>query len=84
MDIFNQVNNQIKKTTEQWKEIDRLADKIKTQCDALPDNDLMKDALSLILLLTEQMRPVGNLGEQATKLQEDITQMLSMFSGGKK
>jgi hypothetical protein len=80
MDIFEQVSEQIKKTEEQWKNIDQLVAKIKAE----PTKTNCSDLACLVLLLVEQLRPVGNLGQEASKLQNEITQMLNVFSGGKK
>lgn len=82
MDILDQISGQIKKTEEQWKQIDTIVEKVKKRLNT--DLGLDADLANLLLLLVEQLRPVGNLGQEASKLQSEIMQMMSQFGGGKK
>lgn len=82
MDIFEQISGQIKKTEEQWKKIDELVAKVKARRDG--EGNIDNHLADLVLLLVEQLRPVGNLGQEASKLQNEIAQMLNAFGGGKK
>jgi len=82
MDIFEQITGQIKKTEAQWKQIDELVEKIKARRNG--EGNIDNHLADLVLLLVEQLRPVGNLGQEASRLQNEIAQMMSSFGGGKK
>lgn len=83
MDIFDKISGQIRKSEEDWKTIDELITTIKARQDMLMDKHLY-ELTALVLLLAEQIRPMGNLGQEASKLQHDIAQMLGALGGGKK
>ena len=89
-DIFKKLAEQVKENNERWEKIDEMYNGLKY----LVDNGIVQSedynpssltmTIKLLLLLADQLRPMGNSSEQVTKLQDEIQDMLSSFTGGKK
>lgn len=72
MDIFSELNKQLKENGERWEKIDHLINLVK---DIEQPN--IKDVVNLIILVAEQIRPAKNTTNKINDLQKDINDMLS-------
>ena len=85
-DIFKNFNEQIKVNKDAWKKIDVLCETLKqsmeNKFDNTPYNTVQEQ---LLLLLVEQIRPISCVGEQAEKLEADLSGIINSIKAvGKK
>ena len=76
-DIWKQLQDKVAENQVRWAEIDALYNEIK-QVMVAPYGygEYIKLIVSLLLLLTDQMRPMSTAGNEAGKLMEDISIMM--------
>jgi len=75
MDIFDEINKQVKLNGSRWVEIDKVVNDLKKSLDdILPARD--RQMITLLLLLVEQLRPFSN-----TKIEESQKEISDMIKG---
>jgi hypothetical protein len=85
VDIFKQMNEQIKENKVRWKKIDGLAGTLEAELDRRDCNENSISLIaSLVLLLVEQLRPLNSAENEVEKLQNEIGNLINGLAGGKK
>jgi len=79
MNIFNEVNKQIKESKERWVEIDKLVSSL-TSVQGQTGSNTQEVLISLVLLLVDQLRPLQASMGQAENMQKEINDMLGSIS----
>lgn len=74
MNLLDDLKNRAKKSNSSWEQIDGLIGILDKQ--ALSDNE--KILLKIIVLLSEQIRPIGSAVD-LNKLSDDVNNMLNDF-----
>ena len=78
--LLEKANQQVRENQERWKEINKLYGLID---EKLKNNDPInsEEMAELLLLLTDQIRPVAEVTKQTEELRQDINDMFGMLGG---
>lgn len=79
MNFFDDIDKKLKASAERWKQIDNSVEELKLLIETEKGNHNTRRLWCVeqaLLLLIEELRPMGNISEQAKELQNDITKML--------
>lgn len=69
--IWKQLTDKVNENQERWKEIDALYNELKHNVGGYEQS--IRPIISLLLLLTEQLRPMSDAGKETGKLMDDIS-----------
>lgn len=85
VDIFKQINDQVKESKERWKKIEDGYNALAAfrESGRWRTEDATGHIIGLLMLLVEQLRPMSSAGDEAEKIQKEIVDMLKLLDGGK-
>lgn len=72
--FFDELNKKVQEGAERWKKIDALAKELE---------EIPGPITRMLLLLVEEMRPMGNPKEQVEEFQKTMNDMLKNLEGKK-
>jgi hypothetical protein len=74
--VWKQLQDKVSENQKRWEEIDSVYYQLKTGLDFGKYTEHEKPIIILLMLLTDQLRPMSTTGKETGKLMDDISGMM--------